>query len=495
MKKIALTNIGSSTPGAKPIALSILSAVLKKKGHDVVLFDSTYLDLGFLLDSEISDRLMMFKPVNWSEYSLVRDKSIDAKKLFIKFLEKEKPDLIAASAFSDMYLHTIDFLKLAKKKYNIPIIIGGIHSTLLPEEVIKEDCIDALCVGEGEIALLEYIEALDGNRLTRTDIKNLWIKQNDNIYKNPVRKLMDLDSLPFMDYSIYDERQFLRPFEGKIIRSGDYQDKRGCPRKCTYCAYSIINKDIYSGGRVKYYSAERFIEEAKYLKETYNLEFFKLFAEDIFLRPLDDFAKMSELWVKKVGLPFTTSGHPLSVTKEKSKLLKKMNCKSVSIALECGNPKYREKYLHRKYTNEQFGKSIEILQDEGIRAVSLNMIGLPHEDRKMIFKTIKVNRKYKPNFADFGCFFPFRGIPLGDLAIKDGLAFTEEIKKSRSNHGKSIIHMSQIDVEEINGIMKMHYFYLNYPKILWPLFRLCEKDGYIRNILYKSIRIINKILK
>lgn len=469
--------------------------MLKKRGHEVALFDSTFMDLGFMLDGEISDQLLMFKPVDWAAYGLVRDKYVNAKKEFLKFLEREKPDIIAASVFSDMYRYTIDFLKVAKEKYDIPVVIGGIHTTLLPEEVIAEDCIDALCIGEGEEALVEYVDALNGNRVARTDIKNLWIKQDRKIHKNPLRELVDLDSLPFMDYSIYDERQFLRPFEGKVLRSGDYQDKRGCPRKCTYCAYSVINKDIYPGGRVKYYSAERFVEEAKYLKQTYNLEFFKIFSEDMFLRPVDDLAKMAELYAKKVGLPFTTNGYPLTVTKKKAELLKKMNCASVSVALECGNPYYREHMLKRKYTNEQFAKSIKILKEAGIRAVSLNMIGLPKENRKMIFETIEVNRKVKPDFADFGCFFPFRGTPLGDLSVKEGFVSGEKIKQSRSDHGKSILHMPDLSEEEIDGIIKMHYFYLHYPKIFWPIFRLCEKEGFWRSKLYRLIIRIDQILK
>lgn len=491
MKKVLLTLIGGSSAGTKPVATSILSAVLKQKGHEVVLFDTTFMDLGFMLDGEISDSLMMFKPVNWSEYNLTRDKSIDAEQEFLKFIKREEPDLIAASSFSDMYRYTIDFLRFAREHSDIPIIIGGIHTTLLPEEVIKEDCIDALCIGEGEEALCEYVDALDGKHVTRTDIKNLWIKQNGKIFKNPIRELVEPDSLPFFDYSIYDQRQFFRPYQGKVYRSGDYQDKRGCPRKCTYCAYSIINSTIYPSGRVKYYSAERFVEEAKYLTQTYNLGFFKIFSEDIFLRKTDNLAKMSELYAKKVSVPFTTSAHPLTITEEKAKMLKKMNCVSISIALECGNQHYREYVLKRKYTNEQFGKSIRILQDQGIRAVSLNMIGLPRESRKMIFETVEVNRKVKPDHADFGCFFPFRSTPLGDLAIADGFVSPENVARSRSSHGGSILRMPQIEAAEVEGIMKMHSFYLQYPKVFWPVFRFCERNGGGRDLLYYFLKLLD----
>lgn len=494
MKKVALTYIGGSSPGIKPIALSILSAVLKQKGHGVVLFDTTYMDLGFMLDGEVADKLVLFEPVDWSKYGLIRDKNLEVKKEFLKFLDREKPDIIAATAISDMYNHTIKLLRLVKEKYNIPVIIGGVHATILPEEVIQEDCIDALCIGEGEEALVEFVDSLEGNRITRTDIKNLWIKKDGIVHKNPLRELIDLNSLPFFDYSIYDDRQFCRPFRGRILRSGDYQDRRGCPRKCTYCAYCTINTKIYPRGRVKYYSVERFVEEAKYLAKTYHLEFFKFFSEDIFLRPEEELARMSELYAKEVGKPFTTTAYPLSVTKKKAELLKKMNCDSISVALDSGNKDYREHMLGRKYTNEQFARSIRILKDAGIRSVGMSMIGLPRESRKMIFETFEALRKTKPDSIDVGCYFPFRGTPLGDLAVRDRFVTPEEIMKSRCEHSRSILHMPQIDNEEINGIIKMHRFYLLYPKIFWPIFRLCEKESFWRNCLYSFIRGIDRFL-
>lgn len=492
--KVALTNIGGSSPGTKPVSISILTAVLKQKGHDVALFDTTFMDLGFRLDTEVSDELRMFKPVDWGHYGLKRER-IDARQEWLRFLDREQPDLIAASAFSDMYKHTLEFMKVAKERLGVPIIVGGIHTTLLPDEVIKEECVDAICVGEGEAALLEYIDALDGRNVTRTDIQNLCIKKDGKIQKNPLRPLAVLDDLPFFDYSLYDRRQFLRPYQGKVFRSGDFQDKRGCPRRCTYCAYAIINTEIYPRTRVAMYSPERFVEEALYLTKTWHLEFFKIFSEDIFVRHADDLAKISELWAKKVNIPFTTSGYPIAVTKKKVELLKKMNCVSISLALECGNAHYREHMLKRKYTNEQFEEAIRMVQDAGIRACSLNMVGLPRESRKMIFETIEANRKIRPDHADFGCFFPFRGTPLGDLAVADKFADPEEIKNSRSEHGNCILDMPQIPRDEVHGIIKVHHFYLYYPKVMWPIFALCEKKGRWRNAIYRMLLWMDSSLK
>ncbi|MBW1861892.1 MAG: cobalamin-dependent protein, partial [Deltaproteobacteria bacterium] len=262
MKKVLLASIGGSSAGAKPLSTSLLSAILKSKGHEVVYFDTTFMDLGFPLDGEISDSVMQFKKVDWGKYNLLRDKSIIAKSVFLELIEKERPDLIAASCMSDMYPYTIDFLRNAKDHYALPVIIGGIHTTLLPDEVIAEDCIDALCIGEGEEAILEFVDAVSGGHIARTDIRNLWIKENGIVHRNPIKQLGDINELPFLDYSIYDPRQFLRPFEGRIIKSGDVQDIRGCPRRCPYCANAILNK-LYPKKRVRFFSPERFVEEVK----------------------------------------------------------------------------------------------------------------------------------------------------------------------------------------------------------------------------------------
>ncbi|MBW1861613.1 MAG: radical SAM protein, partial [Deltaproteobacteria bacterium] len=103
---------------------------------------------------------------------------------------------------------------------------------------------------------------------------------------------------------------------------------RGCPRRCPYCANAILNK-LYPKKRVRFFSPERFVEEVKFLTKTYGLEFFKIFSEDMLLRNIDDFARLSELYRKEVNVPFTSHAHPNTLTREKAKLLKKMNCASI----------------------------------------------------------------------------------------------------------------------------------------------------------------------
>ena len=128
--KILFTLIGASSPGTQPLNTSLLSAVCKRAGHEVDLFDTTFIDLGFELDTEVSQRISQFKTVDHSKYNLVRDGNIDGKKAFIDKIKKFKPDVICASAMSDMFYYTRTFLDYMKSEgmiYLLSLVVFIVH--------------------------------------------------------------------------------------------------------------------------------------------------------------------------------------------------------------------------------------------------------------------------------------------------------------------------------------------------------------------------------
>jgi len=83
-----------------------------------------------------------------------------------------------------------------KDEFNIFSIFGGPHPTLMPE-IIYHNNIDCVCIGEGELAMAELADKMS-RKESISDIENLWVKDNGNIFKNPLRPLIqDLDSLHF----------------------------------------------------------------------------------------------------------------------------------------------------------------------------------------------------------------------------------------------------------------------------------------------------------
>lgn len=210
--------------------IAILSAVLKEAGHETDLFDTTF----YNIESDKIETSLQFKPTDLKKKIEKRE----VKFLVSDFLNKIstfKPDLIAITCTSNSYLLLKNLMEKTISNINCPIIIGGPKATISPEELIREEFINMVCIGEGEEALVEVANNIRDNK-SLINIKNIWIKKNHRIHRNEVRLLnQNLDSLPLPDWSIFNEQHFYRPMYGNILKFGWFALSRGCFYSCSYC--------------------------------------------------------------------------------------------------------------------------------------------------------------------------------------------------------------------------------------------------------------------
>ena len=71
-------------------------------------------------------------------------------------------------------------------------------------------------------------------------MKNLWVKKEGKVIKNPLRPLTDINKLPYIDYDIWGKKRLGRPMFGKIYTMIHVEIDRGCPNNCTYCAAPVL---------------------------------------------------------------------------------------------------------------------------------------------------------------------------------------------------------------------------------------------------------------
>ena len=110
------------------------------------------------------------------EISLIRTAQVGSDEHFVDLLKHHQPNLIGFSVMSNFATKARNYAKLAKKHLlEIPVVFGGVHPTLEPDEVIKYDYLDYVCVGEGEEAFSELCRFLEDGKDTR-GIKNIWAK-------------------------------------------------------------------------------------------------------------------------------------------------------------------------------------------------------------------------------------------------------------------------------------------------------------------------------
>jgi len=118
-------------------------------------------------------------------------------------------------------------------------------------------------------------------------------------------------------------------------------------------------------------------------------------------------------------IPYWIETRPEDVTDKKAERLANSNCRRISIGLESGNEGYRKTMLKRRYTNDQVVKSCAILKDKGI-SFSINLIiGLPMENREMVFEGVNLLRSVKPDGISVFLYTPYHGSNLRQVCVDE----------------------------------------------------------------------------
>jgi len=473
-----------------PLGICYLVAHLKHKGHDVKVFDTTFYKCSDIQsDDKLREKSLQVKNPDLTKFGLT-NKEADVFSIFEKEVKKFKPDIVGISVADPNYEFGLEFLQLVKNKFpKIITIAGGPTATLAPDEVIQQSCVDMLCIGEAEEAFTELCEKIENKEDIRY-VKNIWVKEGNLVFKNPTRNLQDIDTILPPDLSVLDPKHFIRPLGGKVYRMGTVMWTRGCAYHCTYCANSsYINIYNKKGSFYRVKDPRTFVMELKDIKEKYDLNFL-FFVDDIFpLHRPEMLNTFCRLYKKHVNIPFSINLHPLLIKEDQLKKVVDIGCVNICVGLESGSAEIRDKILGRKYSDEQIIKIFHMAKKLKIRSSSFNMIGLPHETREDIFKTIELNRMAGPNSATLTFFHPYRGSVLKSLCEKENLLDNITTGEENVYRSESRLNLPQISKEELRGLFNTFQLYFKLPKEYWGLIEMAEKDTELGR------EILDKILK
>ena len=208
----------------------------------------------FLKSHGVDVQLLFFRDRLMNEMASFPAGELD---LLIEAVAGLRPDLVGISLFSAMAPDATVITRAIQDRLGVPVIWGGYHPTIVPEECIP--IADMICIGEGEEPLLELVTALAAGR-DPAAIRNLWFRREAKVIRNPLRPLLqDLDALPFFDYQdagkyYFDGRSLIprRPLQPSSGRGSHFQAHyviqtgRGCPFHCSFCSNSVL-KEIQAG--------------------------------------------------------------------------------------------------------------------------------------------------------------------------------------------------------------------------------------------------------
>lgn len=302
-------------------------------------------------------------------------------------------DIVVFSCTSPAYAHG---LILAKDvRLNNPkahIVFGGWHPTALPRDVIKQDCVDQVIVGEGEYVMSLI---LGGYR------------------KMPVvfgAKLLPED-LPWPDReAIRNDRtiDLCESMNGR--RTASFQKSRGCKVHCKFCAeQAMTGKYNKFTNPTRTRSSYDLVKEIKSVKDNYNIDYFK-FADATFDVSKDVVIGFCNAKIEKgLDLEWEANIHPSFIQDEKIfELLKEANCNQINIGCESGSPRILRD-IGKGTSLHSIKNVFKWAKKYGIKTRGFFLLGMPNEDAEDVLLTAKLIEEIEPDVVGFTILCPYPG--------------------------------------------------------------------------------------
>lgn len=386
--------------------VSHMAAILKEAGHDVGFWQ---------LCEEIEP--------------------LPSEEQFINRIGQEQPDILAFSVVTNQWAYTQRLAKWARRKFQVPFVVGGVHTLTSVEEVLKTGLFDYAFRGECENAFLEFVETLARGESVAS-VPNLAYTQNGGVQINPVGPLPELTKLPLKDYECMDFQRMIDAKNGWV----GLMASRGCPFSCTYCfnhvmveSYKQDLKCSFKGlNYIRRFTVGQMIEEIRYVLGHYrNVRMF-IFDDDLFTFDKTYVKEFCEAYKRVCDIPFVVNAHVGFFDDECAADLASANCKIVKFGVESGSPRVRRTILNRHMSNDSIVEAMATVQRHDMHSSVFIIIGFPHEGREEVFETVKLLGRARPGRFRWTFFFPFPGTKSHQISRDGGCIDADKMERLKN---------------------------------------------------------------
>ena len=409
-----------------------------KKTQVVIIGLYTYFNVPVRILRPVVDKLdgvkahtIFYKNYDSNIFSLP---SIKEEEIFVNTIKQLNPKIVAISLLSPYVLIAKRLTELIKKYTSAIVIWGGVGPTITPEEHIK--LTDIICIGEGERALEELVVAVRDGKDYK-NIKNLWVKDESKVIKNPQGSLIqDLDCLPFAEYGSED-MYFIN--NNKLSREDPeldhpilyLQSTRGCPYSCSFCIetmYHVMYKGL--GKFVRRRSVDSIVEEINmHMNRPNNRKRRVYFVDEVFGSAPDFIEEFSNRFKKEVGIPFDVMYHPKSLKVKTIDKLVKAGVKEINFGIQTGSDKIRNDVFTRPGTNTEIIELTKEISKNNINIRYDIILDNDFETKETLKECINLILQL-PKPVTFNTFSlqHFPDYPMTKMAVKAGHVTEDELE-------------------------------------------------------------------
>lgn len=371
-----------------PQGLAYIAATLLKNGHDVEIYSQ---DMHHYPEAHLTDKL-----------------------------NREVFDVIGVSVIGGYYQYR-KLLKISEainKAKNRPFfVIGGHGPSPEPEYFLKKTMADAAVIGEGEVTVIELLNALAGKKPLST-VKGIAFRQEDKVYVNERRELIkDIDTIPMPAYHLFPI-EYYRLFRMPHVSNSDFVmtalSSRGCTFECNFC-YRMDK-----GFRAR--SNESIIDEINLLNRDYGITYIT-FGDELLMSSVERTISLCEALLKaQLNIRWDCNGRLNYAKPEVLGLMKKAGCTFINYGIECMDNQIL-KNMKKGLTTELIIRGIEATLKSGISPGFNIIFGNIDENIETLNKGVEFLLKYDDGaqMRTIRPVTPYPGSPLYYYAIEKGL--------------------------------------------------------------------------
>ncbi|MCC6608666.1 MAG: B12-binding domain-containing radical SAM protein [Burkholderiales bacterium] len=375
--------------GFPPIGIMSLSSVLKRAGHEVVMFDQA-------------------NPETPNE-------------AIIEEIRRQRPALVGLSFLSTT---SYPYAKILARQIravdaNVKLAFGGVFASLNAQLVkMQVSEVDFVCRGDGEQLILDLLDRLDD---PDTIAGVTWQERDGKLRHNASRPLeRNLDQWPFPDreslaLDFVESMPLDVPAVLSLERFTTMQTSRGCPWPCVFCDIPVFNE-----GKWRSRSPEHVIAEMKQLQaDGYGAVYF---VDDHFLlqpRRIQTICK--GINDNDIRIQWGCEGRVDSTCMELFPAMAKAHCRTLMFGLESGSQKVLDR-LQKEQTLEEAETAVDKAKDAGIEIVhGFFVVGCPGETEEEMRETFRFASRLRIDTFGFNRLCVYRGTPLWQDYVRRGL--------------------------------------------------------------------------
>lgn len=342
---------------------------------------------------------------------------------------------------------------------SIPVVWGGWHPSILPEQTARDPRVDVLVRGQGELTFKELVETFaSGGDLA--GVRGITYRLGEEIVTTENRPFAALDDFPFMPFDLVEMRKYpgRRSTPQSIYTT--FRTSQGCPFRCSFCADPLVYKRRY-----KMMSTERVGEELAYLVKQYGVHEVMFVDDTVLINSRRAQALAEEFLKRNLNIKWECTARAGTIAKMDEgllQLIKDSGCSHVHPGIE-GSTQEMLDFVQKDEKFENTFTCAEKLARAGIRGLFSFIIGLPGEPSYTVAETFKVIKQLKEinpeNIMPVNFYMPFPGSPLYEKALAHGLEEPKTLEEWAAFSTRVGERIPWIDSTMQNEVMKRDKYY------------------------------------